>query len=90
MVVVVKQKKLGLTEKGRSYSELNYYKKELLNMVLPEKARKARNAYMQNWRNENKEYNKKYAKEWRQANPDKVRQHIENYWNRKAEKSEEG
>jgi hypothetical protein len=49
-----------------------------------EKARKARNAYMREYRRANKEHINELHKVWRQNNKDKVHEYKERYWSKKS------
>lgn len=49
-----------------------------------EAAKHERYEYMKQYRAENKERLRELKREWNKANPDKVREHQERYWERRA------
>lgn len=51
---------------------------------MTDEARKARNAYAQEWRDKNRDHVREYQKKWRDSNRDKVREATARYWERKA------
>lgn len=64
-------------------------------MTLSAEARAARNAYMRNYRkkrmtDEQRENERLYQRQWKAENPDKVKKHYNDYWERQAELMEVG
>jgi DNA-directed RNA polymerase specialized sigma subunit len=57
-------------------------------MELSKEAREAKNAYQREWRHKNRNKANAYLKKWRKMNPDKIRKYQQDYWERKAAKSE--
>lgn len=55
---------------------------------LTPEAKRLRDEYLREWKEKNREqyneYQKEYQKEYRKKNPEKIKQHRINYWNRKA------
>ena len=54
--------------------------------MLSEQAKATKNAYMQVWRDKNKQHLREYYKKYRKDNPDKYKQYRVEYWERKAAK----
>jgi hypothetical protein len=50
---------------------------------MTEEARQARNKYFRDYRKKNLEKSKERKREWRKANPEKVKQYQERYWRKK-------
>ncbi|MEC0199072.1 hypothetical protein P4H35_22230 [Paenibacillus taichungensis] len=55
-----------------------------------EEARQARKKYMQEYRLKNLEKSKERQRKWRKANPEKVKQYQERYWEKKFQSKNEG
>ena len=52
--------------------------------AMTDKAKKARQSYLREWREKNKENIREYNKKWRSENREKVKEYQANYWERKA------
>jgi aromatic ring-opening dioxygenase catalytic subunit (LigB family) len=51
---------------------------------MTEQAKKARNAYMDEWRKKNRQKVRAYMKTWRTENKDKIEQYTNSYWEKRA------
>lgn len=58
------------------------------NKKLSEQAKEARREYQRNYYGKNKKKILDYQKRWRAENPDKVKQYLDNYWEKKASNPE--
>jgi hypothetical protein len=57
-------------------------------MELSKEAREAKNAYQREWRRRNPEKQRLYLKKWKKKNPEKWKKCQQEYWERKATKSD--
>lgn len=77
--------------KNSTFTELKTIRKGDYKMTLSEEGRLARNAYMREYRkermtDEQRERERAYQIQWKADNPEKVKQHLVDYWDRKAAK----
>jgi hypothetical protein len=52
---------------------------------LTDEAKQKKREYMRRWREKNREQYNAKRREWAKNNPERVKQHQENYWKKKVE-----